>query len=86
MGNAESILVIILSVTLTIFLLAAITLTILLIQLAKRLKRIAETAQSVAGNVEAAAQILKQSAGPLAVARFMANIADVVTKRKKGGK
>lgn len=86
MENAESILVIIVSVTLTLFLLVAIVLAVLLIKLIQRLRHIADTADSVVNNVEAASEILKNSAGPLAVAKFMANIADVVMKRKKGGK
>lgn len=86
MENAESILVIIVSVTLTIFLLVAIVLAVVLIKLIQRLRHIADTADLVANNVEAASEILKNSAGPLAVAKFMANIADVVMKRKKGGK
>ncbi len=86
MENAESILVIIVSVTLTLFLLVAIVLAVLSIKLIQRLRHIADTADLVVNNVEAASEILKNSAGPLAVLKFMANIADVAMKRKKGGK
>ena len=84
MENAQTILVIVLASFLALFLLLGIVLTVKLIQVVNRLKEVAEKARDVADNVEAAAEMIKKTAGPLAVGRFLVNIADVVMKRKKG--
>ncbi len=84
MENAETILIIILSVTLTVFLLVAIVLITKLIQLIKLLKDVAVKASTVVNNVEAATAMLKKSAGPFAIGRFLTNIYEVVKKHKKG--
>lgn len=83
MENATEILVIILSVFLAIFLVLGITLTIALIKLTKTIKRIADKADGVVGNVEAASAALKNVAGPLATGKFVMNIVDAVLKNKK---
>ncbi len=84
MNTAEQILVIILSSILTIFLILGIVLVISLIKLTKKMKEIAETAREVAGNVEAATDMLRKTAGPLALGKFFVNIAESVMKHKKG--
>ena len=86
MENAETYLVIILSVTLTIFLIVGIVLLSLLIKLTKKLREIADTAQTVVENVESASETLKKSAGPLAAGKFLINIADAVFNKRRGGK
>lgn len=78
------ILVVILSVFLALFLILGITLSIILIKLSKSIKRIAEKADGVVGNVEAASAALKNVAGPLAAGKFVMNIVDTVLKSKKG--
>lgn len=78
------ILVIILSVFLALFLILGIALSIILIKLSKSIKRIAEKADGVVGNVEAASAALKNVAGPLAAGKFVMNIVDTVLKSKKG--
>lgn len=85
MDGAAEVLVIILSVVLTIFLILGIILTVVLIKLSKSLQRIADKADGVIGNVEAAASAFRNVAGPLAAGKFIVNIADAVFK-KKGGK
>lgn len=86
MENAETYLVIILSVTLTIFLIVGIILLTGLIKLTNKLREVADTAQQVAENVESASEMFKKTAGPLAAGKFLVNIADTVFSRKKGGK
>lgn len=85
MDGAAEVLVIILAVVLTVFLVLGIILTVILIKLSKSLQRIAEKADGVVGNVEAAAAAFRNVAGPLAAGKFFVNIAEAVFK-KKGGK
>lgn len=82
MEDAAAILVIILSVTLTIFLIVAIVLGVWLVRLAKSLNSVAEKAQEIVDNVETASEVLKKAAGPLAAGKFIMNIADLIKKRK----
>jgi uncharacterized protein (DUF58 family) len=84
MENAETILIIILSVTLILFLIIASVLFAALIKLTRKLSEIADKAEAVAGNVVSATDMLRKTAGPLAVGKFLANIADVFIKRKRG--
>ena len=72
----NEILVIILSVFLAIFLLLGITLTIMVIGIVTRIKRIVERAEAVAEKVEHAGDLFHKSAGPLALARIITNIAE----------
>ncbi len=82
MENAETILVIILSITLAIFLVVSIVLGIWLTRLVKTLNQVALKAQEIVDNVETASEVLKKAAGPLAVGKFLINIADLIKKRK----
>ncbi|MBA2279323.1 hypothetical protein H0V99_02705 [Candidatus Saccharibacteria bacterium] len=86
MENAATILVIILSIVLSIFLIFGTILVIKLIQLMRVVRQIAEKAHGVTGNVEAATAMLKKAAGPLAVGKLLTSIANVILKkRSKGG-
>ncbi len=82
MENAETILIIILSVTLTIFLIVGIVLGVWLARLVKNLNSVALKAQEIVDNVESASEVLKKAAGPLAAGKFLINIADLIKKRK----
>lgn len=84
MNTAEQILVVILSSFLALFILLGIILIVKLIHLTDKLKEIADTAHEVANNVEAASEMLKKTAGPLALGKFFVNIADTVMKHKRG--
>lgn len=85
MENATEILIIILSVVLTLFLIVSIVLAVILIKLARSIRQIAEKADGVVGNVEAASAALKNVAGPLATGKFVMNIVDMVLKKKRKG-
>ncbi len=74
MENAESILVIIVSSFLTLFLIAVIVLLVLVIKLVKQLKKIADKAEKAVESVEHAGDIFKNTAGPLGAAKFMRNV------------
>lgn len=81
-NEAASWLVIILSVTLTIFLIIAIILFVWAIRLAKNLNNVALKTQEIVDNVETASEVLKKAAGPLAAGKFIMNIADLIKNRK----
>jgi hypothetical protein len=82
MNTAEQILIVTLAAFLALFLLLAIVLISKLIALANKLNSIADTAREVASNVESATEMLKRTAGPVAVGRFFMNVADTVMKHK----
>jgi hypothetical protein len=84
MESAETILVIILSATLTIFLIVLTIALVKIIQLIKLLKDVSLKAHTVVGNFEAATAVLKKSAGPLAIGKLLTNIFQVVKNHKKG--
>lgn len=81
MHNAESILVIIVSSFLTLFLIAMIVLILLAIRLLKQLKRIADKAENAVESIEHAGEIFKNTSGPLALVKFVRNI---IKHSKKG--
>lgn len=77
------ILVIILSATLAIFLLLAIAVMIKFLQVANGLKRITQKAEEIADKAEAVTDFFQNNAKHVMVGKFMANIADVVTRYNK---
>jgi Na+-transporting methylmalonyl-CoA/oxaloacetate decarboxylase gamma subunit len=81
MQNAESILVIIVSSFLTLFLITLIVLMVFVIKLIKQLKRIAEKAEHAVETVEHAGELFKNTSGPLALIKFVRNI---IKHSKKG--
>ena len=82
MHNAESILVIILSSVLTVFLVVAIILFIMVIKLAQQLKKIADKAEKAVESVEHAGEIFQNTAGPLGALKFMRNVYKQFNKKK----
>jgi type IV secretory pathway component VirB8 len=83
MNTAAEVLLIIVSGVLAVFLLVAIAALVKLIQLLKFLRHIAEQAEKIADSAEAATEILRKSAGPLALIKFVGNIIETVVKHKK---
>jgi phosphate uptake regulator len=88
MGNAESILVLILAGTLAVFLVLSIVAAVMAIRILKKVERIAERAEDIADRAETAAKMFKTVAGPVAIGRIFAAIYETVTgkDRKKGRK
>lgn len=90
MNEAEQILVIILSTTLALFLVLAITCAIFLIKILQQIKRITQKAENVADKAEAVAdqaeaigEFFKRSTGPAVIGRFIANMADAVQRKNR---
>ena len=89
MQNAESILVILVSSTLTVFLIAGIVMLILAAKLLSAIIRIVAKTEHVVDSAEAAAQMLKDASGPLALFKVVRNMLAVVENmhsNKKGDK
>lgn len=74
-------LVIILSAMLGLFLLISIVLGLLLIKILKRVRMITDKAEHVVENVESVGLFFKKAAGPLALGKFVTNIAETVMNR-----
>lgn len=81
----NEILVITLGVFLALFLLLGIILVVMIINIAGRIKKIVEKAEAMADKVEHAGDLFHKTAGPLALARIVTNIADSF-KHKKSSK
>jgi sensor histidine kinase YesM len=86
MDTAAQVLLIIVSATLTLFLLVLIIAFVYTIKILKQIRRITERAENVAGSVEAAAETFEKTASPLAVLKIVAGIVENVAKfsRRKG--
>ena len=80
--EAFEILIIILSVTLTVFLLAGIVFLALLIKIAKQVKAITSKAESVANNLASASQYMKPAVVSATVAKFFRSM--INNRAKKG--
>ncbi|MEO8784952.1 MAG: hypothetical protein ABI221_01310 [Candidatus Saccharimonadales bacterium] len=76
------ILVIILSATLALFLILSIVAVIKVIQVFSSLRDITKKAELIADKAEAVTDFFEKSAAPLALTRFLTNVADVVSKHK----
>lgn len=76
--DAETILVIILSICLAIFLILGIVATTLLIQIMRKVKNMVDKAEHVAENISTAAQFVKPATIAAAITRF------IKKKTKKG--
>lgn len=82
MESTENILVVILSGALAVFLVLGIIVLIKVIQVLNALKRIASKAEQIADKAESISEILKKSAGPLAIGRLITHLSEVVFNRK----
>lgn len=80
MQHAESILVIIVSVVLTLFLLVGITVLVLIAKLISAIRRIVVHAEKVVESAGDAAEMLRNASGPLALFKVLRNILKAVEK------
>lgn len=83
MDTASQILLIIVSSVLTIFLIVGIVLLVAVIRLIKGVRRVADKAESLVTSAEAATEMLRKTAGPIALGRFLSNISEVVLRQHK---
>jgi hypothetical protein len=77
------ILVVILSATLALFLVLSIVAVIKVIQVFSSLRKITKRAEQIADKAEAVTDFFEKSATPLALTRFLSNVAEVVNKHKR---
>ncbi len=83
MDNAAEALLIIVSATLSVFLIVAIIALIKWIRIMKHVEVIVEKAENVAGSVEAAASSIQKGASTASVMSVIGNIVSHVQSRKK---
>ncbi|MBI5906840.1 hypothetical protein HY857_02190 [Candidatus Saccharibacteria bacterium] len=85
MDSAAEALLIIVSATLSVFLILLIVVVVYVISLLKQIRRIAEHAENVADSVESAASAFEKTASPLAVLKIVGSIVENAAKfrRKK---
>jgi hypothetical protein len=83
MNNAESILVVIVSATLTVFLIVSIAALIMLMQVLARVKRLAHQAEHVIDTAEKVGEVFKDVAGPLSLLKAIRNVGDKVKHKSK---
>ena len=86
MNTSLTILVWIISVLLGLFLVLSIAVLVMIIMLVKELKRIAKKAEKLTESVEAVGEFFHKSAGPLALGKFLTNMAETVIKHKQANK
>lgn len=83
MHNAESILVIITSSALTLFLIVGIVVLILIAKLLHAIRHMVQKAEQLVDTASSAAEMLRNASGPLAVFKLVRNIMGVVDKMHK---
>lgn len=83
MQNAESILVIIVSAVLTLFLVTAIIVLVMVARLIKAIRRVVEHAETVLETAGEAAEMLRNASGPLAIFKVVRNMVNSVDKMRK---
>lgn len=81
--DAAEILLIVVSTTLSVFLIVLIVALVYLIGILKQIKRITQRAENVADSVESAAQVFERSASPLALLKLVGEIIDKAYKIRK---
>ncbi|MDZ7744889.1 MAG: hypothetical protein U5K77_04010 [Candidatus Saccharibacteria bacterium] len=86
MDTSLQILVIIISLTLGVFLVVSIVAMVKVVKLVNVLQRIAEQTENLVEKANSVGEILKKSAGPVAVGRFVTHITNAVLNRDKSNK
>lgn len=81
--SAAEVLVIFLSVALAVFLALAIILTIYLIVIAKKIKRIAETAEEGVRGLASAAAAVQRVVAPAMITKFVSELVGRFTDKRK---
>lgn len=84
MNGYEQFLVILLSTFLAIFLILGIALFAYLIKIARSVARITEKAEHIAEKAEAVGEFFEKAAGPLAVGRIFAAVAEKFFSKQSG--
>lgn len=82
LSSTDNTLLIILVVLLSLFFLLSVVAVALIVRILLSINRVVGKAESVIDNVEAAAEVLKETSGSLSVIKLIQNIFEI-TKRKK---
>lgn len=83
MDNAAEVLLIIVSATLSVFLVLLIIVAVYVISLLKQIRRIANHAENVVDSVESAASTFEKAASPLAILKVIGSIVENAAKFKR---
>lgn len=83
MHEAESILVIIVSSVLTLFLITSVIVLVMVAKLVGAIRRVVEHAESVVETASEAAEMMRNASGPLALFKVLSNIIKTVEKSRK---
>lgn len=86
MESTEQVLVVILAGALAVFLVLAIVIAVKIIQVLNALKRISQKAEEIADQAESIGEIFQKTAGPLAIGRLFAHLANTVFQHKQRSK
>jgi uncharacterized membrane protein YbjE (DUF340 family) len=86
MGNAQDILVIILSTFLAIFLLLNIVALIFIVKIVKTVQRITDKAEQLADKAEEIGDFVKHATGPIIIGRALSVISSTFFGRKSKSK
>jgi hypothetical protein len=78
-----TILVIILSITLAVFLILGIVLLIKSIKIADTLQRITTKAEQIADHAEAVTEMIERTSGVAVIGQLLNNVAGMVNRKKK---
>jgi hypothetical protein len=81
--DAQTILVVILSLALAVFLVLAVVLTILLIKVTKSLRNVAQEAEDIVHNVNSISDIIRQNIKPAVISASIINGLQKVLKNYK---
>ncbi len=81
--DTETVLLILLSSTLIIFLIVGIIALLKINQILDSIKRLAAKAEHVAENAEVVSEFFKNATGPLAIGKVIKNITDHLSRKSK---
>jgi hypothetical protein len=82
MDTASQALLIIVSATLTVFLIICIIALVFFIQVLKEIKVIAKKAENIADQAEAVGEFFQKTAGPAALVKLVSNVVGVFRDKK----
>lgn len=83
MENAQELLVIIVSATLTVFLIVSTILLVLVIKVVRAIKRVTDTAEALADKAENIADVFTHASTPIMLGKILSNLTDVFRTKSK---
>ncbi len=86
MGDAQTILVVILSAALAVFLILNIIFLVIAIKIANHIKRISAKAELITDRAETVADFMSKAATPMAIGKIIANVSDAIFSRNKSSR